>query len=76
MNPQRLNIDDMTRATITIGHGPNGWIVDMSALGHGSAHVLGEAISADDVRKNVGDFIAGYLDRMTAILADARGGVE
>lgn len=68
MNEGKLNIDDMTALHITLGHGPDGWVLNMSALGHGSTHLGVE--SPETIQQAVTDQIRAYLDKMTTILAD------
>ena len=71
MNPVRLNIDDMTAMRITIGHGPEGWIVDASALGHGSTLV---DASPEHIAGIVRGMVALYLAKVEKILASEKGG--
>lgn len=70
MNPCKLDIDDMTAARITIGHGPKGWIMDMGALGHGSTRLFDEPPTIGQMTTLVTDFVAGYMDKMQTIIAD------
>ena len=67
MNPVRLNIDDMTTMHITIGHGPEGWIVDESALGHGSMLV---AVNPDHISVIVRGMVTRYMERARALIGD------
>ena len=67
MNPVRLNIDDMTAMHITIGHGPEGWIVDASALGHDS--MLVDA-SPEHIAGIVRGMVTRYMERARALIGD------
>ena len=71
MNPVRLNIHDMTAMRITIGHGPEGWIVDASALGHGS--MLVDA-NPEHIAGIVRGMVAAYLLKVEKILDDEKAG--
>jgi hypothetical protein len=70
MEPGKLNIDDLTKMTITLGHGTEGWILDITALGHGGTTVLDKQPTAEEVKAMIGDRLYAYLDRMTTIASD------
>jgi hypothetical protein len=69
--PARLNIDDMTRLDVTLGHGPQGWILNISALGTGSTTLFPDAApTVEQVTEAVAKRLHGYFDRMTTLITE------